>query len=117
MAAPPPVPVLPDAPRVTPYAPVAATGPFNVGFAIYGDSSDYTSWISVTLNGVEQVGNWVLDSPSGPLISLARPITDARITFTAPITGALVITGAQRPRRLAQNDEKPGVSARDFKQI
>lgn len=116
MVAPAPVPPLPDTPRASTYAPVNASGPFNVGFAIYGDSSDYTAWILVTLDGVAQVGNWTLDSPSGSLITLARPITDARITFTAPVTGALVITGAQRPRRLAQNAENRGVTARDFNQ-
>jgi microcystin-dependent protein len=116
MTAPAPVPALPDAPRSTPYAVVGAAGPFAVGFAIYGDNSDYTAWVLVTLDGVEQIGNWVLDSPSGSLITLARPITDARITFTAPVTGALVITGAQRPRRLAQNAENRGVTARDFNQ-
>lgn len=112
----PPVPPLPDTPRVTSYAVTAAAGPFNINFAIYGDSSDYTSWVVVTLDGVEQVGNWTLDSPSGSLITLARPITDARITFTAPVTGNLVITGRQRPRRLAQNSENRGVTARDFNQ-
>lgn len=116
MAAPPPVPPLPDAPRVTSYAPSNAVGPFNVGFAIYGDSSDYTAWVDVTLDGIEQTGNWTLDSPSGSLITLARPITDARISFTAPITGNLKITGAQRPRRLAQNSENAGVTARDWNQ-
>lgn len=115
-AAPPPVPPLPDTARFTPYSVSSAVGPFAVGFAIYGDSSDYTNWISVTLNGVVQSGNWTLDSPSGALITLARPITDARVTFTSPITGTLVITSAQRPRRLAQNAENRGVTARDFNQ-
>lgn len=115
MPAPPPVPALPDAARVTTYA-AASAGPFSVGFAIYGDSTDYTAWVLVTLDGVEQTGNWVLDSPSGSLATLPRPITDARITFTNPVTGALVITGARRPRRTSQNDEGRGVTARDWNQ-
>lgn len=112
----PPVPALPDAPRITTYAPVGAAGPFAVNFAIYGDSSDYVDWISVSLNGVDQSGAWVMDSPSGALITLPRPITDARITFTNAITGNLVITGAQRPRRTAQNSEGQGVTGRDWNQ-
>lgn len=115
MTAPPPVPALPDAPRFTSYAPVGSAGPFSVGFAIYGDSSDYTAWVGVTLDGVTRT-DWTLDSPSGSLITLPRPITDARITFTNPVTGALVINSAQRPRRLAQNAENRGVTARDFNQ-
>jgi microcystin-dependent protein len=117
MTAPPPVPALPDAARATTYSPVGSAGPFNVGFAIYGDSTDYTAWISVTLSGVAQVGNWTLDSPTGALATLPRPITDARITFTAPITGTLVITGARRPRRTSQNADGRGVTARDWNQV
>lgn len=112
----PPVPALPDAARLTTYAPVASAGPFAVGFALYGDSTDYTNWIQVFLDGVQQTSGWTLSSPSGSLSTLARPITDAQITFTAPITGALEIVGAQRPRRLAQNDENRGVTARDWNQ-
>lgn len=89
----------------------------NVGFAIFGDSTDYTNWIQVFLDGVQQTTGWTLSSPSGSLSTLARPITDAQITFTAPITGALAIVSAQSPRRLAQNDENRGVSARDFNQF
>src|SRR3954462_11769743 len=114
MTAPPPVPALPDAARQTTYAPVASTGPFAVGFALYGDSTDFTNWIQVFLDGVQQTSGWTLTSPSGSLSTLARPITDAVIPFPAAITGSLVIASAQRPRRLAQNDENRGVTARDF---
>ncbi len=40
-------PPLPDIERRTTYTPAASTGPFNVGFDLYGDSTDYANWIEV----------------------------------------------------------------------
>jgi Protein of unknown function (DUF3311) len=37
-----------------------------------------------------------MSSPSGPLASLPRPITDAEITFTSPRSGEVMIV-ADRP--------------------
>lgn len=98
------IPALPDTERRTAYSPSASTGPFSVGFALYGDGSDYAQWVQVWLNNVELTAgvDWTLSSNSGSLSTLARPITDAVITLTAAATGDLEIVGAQRPRRLTQ---------------
>src|SRR6516162_5040797 len=99
--APPPIPSLPDTERRTQYSVSNSTGPLNVGFQIYGDDADPANWIQVYLNGIllAQSGNWTLTSPSGSLGNIARPITDAQITFTAAQTGTVQIVGARRPRR------------------
>lgn len=124
--APAPVPALPDTERLTSYAIVAGTGPYSVGFALYGDGTDYGNWVQVflctsaTLNPCSQltpVTAWTLSSPSGSLGSLPLPITDATVTLTAPHTGTLYIVGARRPRRLSQFTENRGVAARDLNQI
>lgn len=115
-----PIPAEPDTERRTRYTGVSAsTGPFNVGFDLYGDSTDYAQWVEVWVNSVKvtQSGNWTLDSPSGSLGTLARPITDARITFIAAQTGTIDIVGARRPRRTTQFTENRGVTARDQNQV
>lgn len=115
MAAPGPVPALPDSERRTQYAIVASVGPLDVGFALYGDNVDYLNWIAVYLNGA-LTADYALSSPSGSLATIARPITDARITFNSAKTGTVQIVGARRPRRVAQFTENQGVSARDLNQ-
>lgn len=118
MVAPAPVPALPDTARITPYVIVAAVGPYNVGFHLYGDGTDYAEWVEVWLDGnkLTPVADWTLASPSGSLSTLARPITDAQIMLTAARSGTLQIVGARRPRRLAQFSEGRGVTARDDNQ-
>lgn len=111
-----PIPVLPDSERRTEYSPVASQGPFNVSFAIYGDSDDYSSWLEVWLDGVKLAAttDWTLSSPSGSLADLSRPITDAQVTLTAEATGTLEIVGTQRPRRTTQLTDGRPVTARDI---
>lgn len=118
MVAPPPVPALPDTARETAFVIAAATGPYNVGFALYGDGTDYGQWADVWLDGNKLTPgtDWMLSSPSGSLSTLARPITDAQITLTTARTGTLRIVGARRPRRLAQFNEGRGVTSRDDNQ-
>lgn len=115
---PPPVPALPDTERRTSYSITAATGPFDVGFAVYGDGIDYSNWIEVWLNGVRltPVTQWTLGLSSGSLTTSARPLTNARVTLLTAGTGTLQIVGARRSRRAAQFAENRGVAARDFNQ-
>lgn len=116
--APPPVPALPDTPRFSSYTISGTTCSCNVTFALYGDSTDYQNWVQVWVNGVQmaQAGNWTITSPTGPLATIPRPITDAVLTFTVAQTGTVRIEGARRPRRLSQFTENRGVAARDLNQ-
>jgi hypothetical protein len=113
------IPTLPDTERRTRSTIAVSTGPINVSFDIYGNGTDYAQWLEVYDDGVKltAVTDWTLDSPSGSLAVLARPITDARVTFTAARTGDIDIVGADRPRRTSQLTEGQGVSAHDFNQI
>lgn len=117
--APPPVPAMPDAERRTTYSITASTCNCAVGFALYGDSTDYANWLTVWVNGAQiaQTGNWTITSPTGQLSTIPRPITDAVLTFAAPQTGTVQIVGARRPRRTSQFTENRGVAARDLNQI
>lgn len=118
-APPPPVPALPDTARITTYTPTASTGPFDVGFQLYGDSTDYGNWVEVWLNGVKltAVTDYTLTSPTGQLNLIPRPVTDGRITLVNPATGTLQIVGARRPRRASVFTEGAGVTARDLNQV
>lgn len=111
--APPPVPALLDTERRTQYSINASTGPLAVGFPLYGDDGDPANWVTVWVNGAQTTA-WTLSSATGSLSNIARPITDAKITFTLPQTGLVQIVGAQRPRRLSQFSENRGVAARDL---
>lgn len=120
-AVPPPVPALPDAPRLTSYTIATSTCACAVNFAIYGltSSANYWEWIEVFINGVRVNYNdatygWTVTSPTGPLGSIPQPITDAILTFTNPQTGTIQIVGAQVPARLTQFSENAGVSARNL---
>lgn len=117
--APGPVPALPDTERRTSYSISASTCACAVGFQLYGDSTDVANWLVVAVNGIEmpQSGNWSISSPSGQIGTLARPITDAVLTFATAQTGTIQIVGAQRPRRLTEVAENRGVAARDFNQF
>ena len=115
--APAPVPALPDTERRITYVISASTCACAVNFALYGDNTDYQDWVGVYLNGVQQLGNWTISSPSGSLTTLPRPITDAVLTFSAPQTGTVQIVGARRPRRTSQFQENQGVSARSLNQV
>ncbi|WBL82298.1 hypothetical protein I3J27_18370 [Bradyrhizobium xenonodulans] len=116
---PPPVPALPDTERRTSYSITASTCACNVGFALYGDSTDYANWIEVWVNGalIPQSGNWTITSPTGSLATIPRPISDAVLTFTQVQTGTVQIVGARRPRRTSQFSESRGVAARDLNQV
>jgi hypothetical protein len=122
MPAPPAVPALPDTERRIAYTLSASIGPMPVTFAIYGDGTDYQDWIEVWLSGVRIAYNdpslgWALTSPTGPLGTIPRPITDATISFNNVQTGTVQIVGARRPRRLVQFTENQGVAARDHNQV
>ncbi|MDI3563559.1 hypothetical protein [Bradyrhizobium sp. Arg816] len=116
---PPPVPALPDTERRTTYTISASSCNCAVGFALYGDSTDFANWLEVWINGqmISQAGNWTITSPTGPLATIPRPITDAVLTFSAAQTGTVQIVGARRPRRASQFSESRGVSARDLNQV
>lgn len=125
-AQPPPVPALPDTPRITSYALTASTCVCSVGFAIYGDSTDYANWLEVTITTgsgatavttkLTAVTDYVLTSATGALATIPRPITNGVVTLTTARTGTLQIVGARRPRRLTQFTESRGVAARDLNQ-
>jgi hypothetical protein len=119
--APPVVPALPDTPRLTSYMIAGTTCACAVNFALYGNANlaDYQDWVEVFLNGVQVAYNdptygWTITSPTGALASIARPITDAVLTFTNVQTGTVEIVGAARPARLSQWSENQGVSARNL---
>lgn len=119
--APPPVPALPDTERRTSYSITSTTCTCAVNFALYGDATDYQNWIEVFLNGVYVAYNdptfgWTITSPTGPLATIPRPITDAVLTFNSAQTGTVQIVGARRPRRPTQFSENRGVPARDLNQ-
>jgi hypothetical protein len=118
---PPPVPGLPDAERRTSYSITASTCACAVNMALYGDSTDFQNWVEVFINGVRVNYNdptfgWTITSPTGPLATIPRPITDAVLTFTSAKTGTIQIVGARRPRRISQFSENRGVAARDLNQ-
>jgi hypothetical protein len=119
--APPPVPALPDTERRTSYSLTSSTCACSVGFQLYGDSNDFANWVEVWLNGVRVNFNdatfgWTITSPTGPLSSIPRPVTDGVLTFTNAQTGTVQIVGARRPRRVSQFTENRGVAARDLNQ-
>jgi hypothetical protein len=120
--APPPVPALPDTQRITSYNITASTCVCAVGFQIYGDQTDVDSWVKVMFNGglvlsTDPTFGWSLSSPTGPLSSIPRPITDAVFTFNSAHTGTVSIIGAERPRRLSTFPENAGVTARSLNQV
>jgi hypothetical protein len=117
-----PVPALPDVERRTAYTIAASQCSCTVNMALYGDSNDFQSWVEVWLNGTmvsynDPTFGWTITSPSGPLLNLARPITDGVLTFNTAQTGTVQIVGARRPRRVSQFAENAGVSARNLNQV
>lgn len=119
--APAPVPALPDAPRISTYTISGSQCICSVGFALYGDGTDVDNWIQVFIGpapvlSTDPVSGWSLSSPSGSLGSIARPITDAVLTFNGSVTGTVTIVGARRPRRTTQFQEGRGVASRDLNQ-
>jgi hypothetical protein len=119
--APPPVPALPDTERLTAYSLTNSTCKCALGFALYGDSTDYGNWLQVLVNGVsvnpaDPSFGWVISSPTGPLATIPRPITDAILTFNVAQTATVQIVGARRPRRTTEFSENRGVAARDLNQ-
>jgi hypothetical protein len=122
MPAPPAVPALPDTERRVGYTLSSSTGPMPVTFGLYGDGSDVDNWIQLWVNGVPKLSTdvtfgWALTSPTGPLGTIPRPITDGTISFNGAQTATVQIVGTQRPRRLTEFTEGTGVPARDFNQM
>jgi hypothetical protein len=120
--APPAVPALPDTIRLTTYSITSSTCACAVGFQIYGDQTDIDNWVKVLINGGQVLSTdptfgWTITSPTGPLGSIPRPITDAVLTFNSAQTGTISILGAERPRRLSTFQENQGVSARQLNQV
>ena len=116
-----PVPALPDAPRITTYSISASTCSCSVGMAIFADNQDVDNWIQVFIGTSPKLSTdpsfgWKLTSPSGSIGTIARPITDAVLTFNQVQTGTVTIVGARRPRRVSQFPEGRGVAARDLNQ-
>jgi hypothetical protein len=119
--APPAVPALPDSERRTAFSLTASTCACSINFQIYGDGTDYAAWVEVYLNGVlvnfnDATFGWTITSPTGPLATIPRPVTDAVLTFTNAQTGTVQIVGARRPRRSILFSENRGVPARDLNQ-
>lgn len=117
-----PVPALPDTERRASYSISGTTCACAVNFALYGDGTDYQNWVEVFIDGVRYDYNdathgWTITSPSGSLGSIARPVTNAVLTFNAVQTGTVQIVGARRPRRASQFNENAGVSARNLNQV
>ena len=117
----PPVPALPDTQRQTAYTGVGL-GPVAVGFQLYCDGTDLDNCIEVWINGIrhlstDPINGWFISSPTGPIASIPRPITDAQLTFVTPQSNTFVIVSAQRPRRLQTFAENQGITARAFNQI
>lgn len=113
------VPALPDTERRTTYSGNNSTCACAIGFQIYGDGTDVDNWIQVWVNGVRALSTdptfgWSLSSPSGPIGTIRRPITNAILTFNQVQSGTVQIVGAQRPRRLSEFAENTGVSARSM---
>ena len=118
---PPPVPALPDVQRQISFNITNSTCACSLGSALnlYGDSTDFQNWVEVWLNGVNVAFNdatfgWTITSPTGPLATIPRPITDGVLTFNTAQTGTVIIVGARRPRRTSQFQENVGVPTRNF---
>lgn len=105
-----PIPSIADAPRIIEYAPNNSAGPFPVPFPLFdGTGAD----LAVTLDGV-LVTNWTFTGEMVPdFYGSAACWVNGMVTFDAPVTGALVIAGRRRPRRVDQFAEGRGVPARD----
>lgn len=119
--APPPVPALPDTPRIAQYTIAANTCTCSVGFALFAEGVDVDNWVHVYIGSTrylstDPVFGWKLTVTPGTLATNARPITNAVLVFNAVQTGNVTILGARRPRRLSQFSESRGVAARDLNQ-
>lgn len=115
------VPALPDAPRLATYT--LGGGPGSICscsfFPLYGDGTDYQSWVEVFINGVpapynDPVVGWTITSPTGSLGLIPRPVVDAILTFNLPVAGTIQIVGARRPRRISQFNDGRALTARDL---
>jgi hypothetical protein len=120
--APPPVPALPDAPRLTTYNLSGSNCNCAVGFQLYGDGTDVDAWLQVFIGSTPYLSTdpthgWAITSLTGSLGAIPRPITNAVLTFAMPQTGAITIVGDRRPRRTSQFPENRGVDARSFNQV
>src|SRR5690606_21567121 len=84
--------------------------PFPVPFPLFdGTGAD----LAVTLDGV-LVTNWTFTGEMVPdFYGSAACWVNGMVTFDEPVTGALVIAGRRRPRRVDQFAEGRGVPARD----
>lgn len=100
------VPALADTERLTTHTISSSTGPLSVGFHIYADDDDYAQWLECWDDGVQLTPgtDFTVSSLAGgaDLSIIARPITDARVTFTSARSGTIHIVGARRPRQASQ---------------
>jgi hypothetical protein len=103
----PAIPLVPNTERRTPHWVTATTtGPFQVGFPIWGPSTQ--PGIEVWIDGELVPNGWTLSSPSGALSLVPRPVTDAVITFNEALVGTvgmpldLQIVGARQPSSVSQ---------------
>jgi hypothetical protein len=103
-------PTIQDADRITTYTPNASAGPFDVGFPIFDSTGGD---LAVELDGVAQVGNWTIATAPFPGFWGAPNAFTATLTFSAPVSGTLVIEGRRAPRRTSQYAEGRGIPARD----
>lgn len=103
-------PNISDIPRVAVYDPVAAAGPFPLGFPLF----DLTGAdLLVTLDG-QEVAGWTLSGdPSAGFYGAPNTWINCGISFADQITGHLEIVGMRSPRRIAQFAEGRGIPARD----
>lgn len=117
--APPPIPVIADADRITTSNISSSTSQIAVGFPVFASSGDCTD-LQVTINGTVQPlasGLWNCASLSGfALNTIALPITDMVVNFTPALTsGTVTIAGAWHPR----NPSVPtasGINRREYEQ-
>lgn len=123
-SAPPTIPALPDTSRISTYSISGTTCACSITFQLYADngSQDVDNWVQVFIGSTrylstDPVFGWAITSPTGSLSTIARPITDAILTFKQARTGQVTIVGAQRPRRLSEFSEARGVPARDHNQV
>ena len=117
----PAVPALPDTERRTSYSISASPCGCAIGFQLYADGTDIDNWITVWVNGVRRPSTdptfgWFIQSPTGPIGTIPRPITDGVLVFNNVQTATIQIVGAARPRRLTTFAENQGITARSFNQ-
>ncbi|TCR64699.1 right-handed parallel beta-helix repeat-containing protein [Bosea sp. BK604] len=104
-------PVIANSDRIVSYSPNASAGPFPVPFPLFDNTG---ADLRVTLDG-EVVAGWTLAAAAEPgFYGSPNTYTNCSITFSAPISGALVIKGRRAPRRTSNYEEGRGIPAKDL---